>query len=376
MVSFSDLKVFSKCEQLYKDLKIDKTYEEKDADYFTYGKLVDTMLTELPEYIEKNFIRVERKINIEDALKYENKIKEHRAYIEDPTFQAKLDKGNLTAQKGFEKRVREIGEWEAQLNVIVSCSDKCQVTASVWQNADETALAIKTHPSFVNLIFNHLTSQQVFTAVINGVPRKGKLDHLKLSPALENIYAIYKAGKFTKEELQAKAAELNVNDKWAIITDIKTCYSIAKLEPYNTHYRGQLGYYQDLVCDFFGLDTSRVLCRILAGDKLSSEFKISELFQYTQRALDELKPDVEAWVQKWHHAITNNDFRSDKEKNGINQTCFKCSQCRLCPFAKKPGEPFIVDEARFKNSQSAANTTTVFIEESAEALPEIINNEY
>lgn len=365
-VSFSDLKVFSKCQQLYKDLKIDKSYEEKDADYFTYGKLVDAMLTEAPEFIDENFIRVERKINIEDALKIENKIKEHREYIENPEFLAKLEKGNVTSQKGLEKRIREIGEWEVQLKSITSCAHKCQVTPSIWKNAEETALAIKTHPSYAYMVFNQLTSQQVFHATINGVKRRGKLDHLKLSPALEKLYGIYKANKMTKEELQEQVVGLNENDKWAMITDIKTCYSIQKVEPYNTHYRGQLGYYQDLVCEFFQLSPKRVLCRILAGDKLSSEFKISELFQYTQESLDDLKPDVEAWVQKWNHAMTNNDFKSDKELNGIEQNCFKCSQCRISPFSMKIGEPFIVSKPRFPDYKSSSISDKEVIVDNAE----------
>lgn len=52
-----------------------KTYEEPEQDYFVYGKLVDAMLTEKPEFIAENFIRVDRKINPADALKFENQIK-------------------------------------------------------------------------------------------------------------------------------------------------------------------------------------------------------------------------------------------------------------------------------------------------------------
>lgn len=348
--TFSFLKVFSRCETLFEDLYITKTYEEGEQDYFTYGKLVDALLTEPASYIDEHFIRVERKIKIEDALKIENEIQELKNYITNPEFIAKLDKGNLTAQKGFDKRTKEIAALEAQLDVISSLSDKVQVTPSIWREADETALAIKTHPSFVNMVFNELTSQQVFKATINGVKRKGRLDHLKLSPAVEKIYAIYKAGKFTAEEVKQKVAELNENDKWAIITDIKTCYAVSKLEPYNTHYRGQLGYYQDLVRNFFGFSDTRVACRILVGDKQSNEFKVSELFQYTQRALDELKPDVEAWVQKWQQAITHNTYISDKQKNGMKQNCFKCSKCRICPFSIKHGEPVLIDAPRFEKN--------------------------
>lgn len=357
-ISFSTLKVFSRCETLYKDMYIDKTYEEGDHDYFTYGKVVDAMLTENSKFMEENFMLVDRKIKAEDALRIENQLTELQNYINDPAFQEKLAKGNLTAKKGLEKREKEIKECEEKLNLIASIATKVQVTPAIWREAEETALAIKTHPSFVNLTFNHLTSQQIFRLNINGILRKGKLDHLKLSPEMEKLYGIYKAKKFTHEELKQKISELNINDKWAIITDIKTCYSMEKLEPYQAHYRGQLGFYQDLVSAFFGIPTKSIRCRILAGDKRSNEFKISELFEYTQDAIDELKPDVDQWVVKWDSAMKTRIFISDKAKNGMKQTCFKCSQCRHCPFSNIPGDPVMISAPRFGDTYTAKPTIT------------------
>lgn len=353
-ISFSGLKIFSKCETLYRDMIIEKTYEEPEHDYFVYGKLVDAMITESPDFIEKNFILVDRKVNPEDALKIENQIKELEAYIADPAFQEKLQKGNKTAQKGLEKRQREISECKEQLSIIAGLADKQQVTKSIWQNAEETALAVKTHPYFSNLEFNEVTSQQIFAAVIDGVPRKGKLDHLKLSPSLTKLYAIYIAGQMSLEALQERIRAMNPNDLWAIITDLKTCYSIPKLEPYSTHYRGQLGFYQDLVHAVLLIPIENITLQAFVADKVTNNFKMAEVFRYTQRAIDELKPDVKAWMDLWMNAMATRQFVSAKEKSGMEQKCFTCSACRLSPFSKRLGEPVLIDGPRFSSAPGEA----------------------
>lgn len=354
--SFSALKVFSKCETLYRDLFLTKTYEEPEHDYFVYGKLVDAFVTEKPEFIKENFILVERKINPEDALKFENKIKDLQAEIDAPEFQEKLQKGNKTTMKGLESRLKKIEEIKISLDSIKELADKQQVTPSVWQNAEETALALKSHPYFSNMEFNEVTSQQIFQATLNGVPRKGKLDHLKLSPALTKIYAIYKAGQISLDEMQTKILSLNINDLWAIITDIKTCYDLKVLEPFNTHYRGQLGYYQDLVGAVLCIPTDQIKLQILVADKVSSSFKKAELFQYRQEIIDELKPDVRAWEQLWMQAMKSGKFVSDKEKRGMDQKCFTCNDCRFSPFSMKPGEPVMISGPRFGKMVEGQNS--------------------
>lgn len=347
--SFSGIKVFSRCETLYRDIFVTKIYEEPEQDYFVYGKLVDAMVTEKPEFISEHFIQVERKIKPEDALKFENQIKELEAEIAAKEAEIAV-KPNKTTEKGIASRKEKIVSIQASLDAIKSLADKQQVTPSIWDNAEQTALALKTHPYFSNMEFNEVTSQQIFTCVIDGIPRKGKLDHLKLSPALTKIYAIWKAGQISVEEMHAKIRELNENDLWAVITDIKTCYDVAKLEPFNNHYRGQLRFYQDLVHHVLLIPIAKIKCQILVADKLSSEFKKAELFQYTQEALDDLWPDVLAWIHLWQVAMKTGEFKSAKEKDGMNQKCFTCSECRFCPLSKKAGEPVMVSGPRFGKS--------------------------
>lgn len=390
--SFSAIKVFSKCETLFRDIFIDRTYEEPEQDYFIYGKLVDALVTEKPEFIPKYFVRVERKVKPEDALKIENQIKAlddeikakeaelqtkfdaKRKVIEDKiaTLLAKETKtgANITALEKLQSEMKEMTEYPDQyhdktivkgiasrreevtslrisLNMIAEYADKQQVTNSIWENAEETALALKTHPSYSNMEFNEVTSQQVFVTIIDGIPVKGKLDHLHLSPALTKIYAIYIAKQITLDQLQAKIREMNPNDLWGIITDIKTCKSVAELEPYNNHYRGQLGFYQDLVSATLLIPKNQIRCRILVADKLSSTFKKAELFEYTQEALDELKGDVWAWVKLWWNAVQNRSYVSAKAKHGMAQKCYTCTECRFCPFSTSPGQPVMINGPRF-----------------------------
>lgn len=392
-ISFSSLKVFSRCETLYRDLFVDKTYEEPEYDYFTYGKLVDAMVSEPAEFIPANFVRVERKIQPEMALKFENdilalkkEIEEKKEQIEskkaekrgavqkkidaivakypeqDPSTYPEKDQDKIktlteerdtipadkTLEKGITGRAEQILTLQASLDLIKQLGDKIQVTNSIWMNAEETAAAIKAHPSFSLLEFNEATSQQIFRSNKGGIPRKGKLDHLKLSPSLTKYYAIYAANQMTLAELQEKIrTEVHPTDLWAIITDIKTCKDIAGLEPYNKHYRGQLGFYQDLVSDTLLIPQAQIRCRILAADKLNNDFKKCELFEYTQESLDELKPDVEAWVQIWWQRQAEKHYISAKEKAGWNQKCFTCSECRFSPFSMRPGEPVMVAGPRF-----------------------------
>lgn len=405
--SFSGLKVFSRCETLYQDIFINKTYEEPERDYFVYGKLVDAFVTEPDDFIDKHFIRVDRKINPEDALKYENKIKELKEDIskkeselnekivakqqvlidkikaleekKDPEkgFTPAQDKKHMeytknlndisvnrneyldkTLLKGIESRKSEILTIQESLDAIKALADKQQVTNAVWENAESTALALKTHPYYSNMEFNDVTSQQIFATIIDGIPRKGRLDHLKLSPALTKFYAIYKAGQMTLQELQERIRGMNPNDLWAIITDVKSCYSMEKLEPYNNHYRGQLGFYQDLVSAVLLIPVENIRCQIFVADKLSNTFKKAELFAYTQRVLDELKVDVKGWLQIWMNAVQTNTFVSAKEKDGMKQKCFTCSVCRFCPFSMKPGEAVIIDGPRFGESSSVEELST------------------
>lgn len=370
-VSFSMLKTFSKCETLYRDTYVTKVYIEPEHDYFLYGKIVDALVTEPREYVDKNFVIVDKRIKPEDALRYENKLAEIREKIE-----ANLEKvaaGNKTAIKGNATREKEAQEIEAKLAFLRSMDGKEQVTKSLWDEAEQTALAIKTHPYFPNMKFDQFTSQQIFTVMINGVSRKGRLDHLKLCPALDKMYRLFVAKQITYEMMCERIVQLDPRELWAIITDVKTCYDFSKLEPYNNHWRGQLSYYQDLVSEFLLIPRDNIKCQIIAGEKVTNRFKMSELFMYTQDALDEVKPDIEALVSSWKEATMNNRYVSAKEKKHFEQDCYTCSECRQSPFSMRIGEPVMITKPRFaKNATNNSQEVTADVDSLNNAIEQAL----
>ena len=347
-LNFSGLKVFSKCETLYRDQFMTHTYEAPDKDYFIYGKVVDCLLT-TPGDIDKLFVRVDRKVDPEKALQIENDIKTLQLEMTEPnekgeTMETKAAAGNKTCQKGIEKRKKEIEENQEKLKAITESAAKQQVTGSIWEEAHATAEAIKQHPYFKTMEFNGLTSQQSFAIEDNGLKMKGKLDYLRMSQPMTELYSIYCSGLIELIEMQKQIASLPHTEKWAVIVDIKSCFSLAKLEPWN--YRGQLRFYQILVESVFGV---RPDCYILVGDKMK-EFKMTELFHYSQNVLSDLDPDIIEWRKRWSHAIQTNTFVSNKVKNGWNQDCFTCIECRTQPFSKTPGQPVEVMQPRFEHT--------------------------
>lgn len=344
-VSFSMLRDFEKCETLYREKHIDKLYTEPDHDYLTYGKLVDAFVTESPEYVKNNFVLVDKRVKPEDALKYENTIA--RLQEELVPINEKAAEGNKTAIKGKAKREADIADYQSRLTALKNMVGKEQVTKALWEEAEQTALAIKTHAYYSSMTFDQFTSQQIFTVKIGGIMRKGRLDHLKLCPQIEKLYKLFIAKQISYQEMGNKIAQFDPRELWAIITDIKTCYSIKEVEPFNEHWRGQLAYYQDLVSEFLLIPAANIKCQILAGDKVSNNFKLSELFSFPQDALDERKEVLNDLVVRWKKAVDTNTFISAKVKKGFEQECYTCQECRQAPFSKVPGQAVMVAKARF-----------------------------
>lgn len=351
--SFSMLRDFEKCETLYRDKHVDKLYTEPDHDYLTYGKLVDAFVTESPQYVKDNFVLVDKRVKPEDALKYENAIT--RLQEELVPINEKAAEGNKTAIKGKAKREADIADYQARLLALRNMAGKEQVTKALWEEAEQTALAIKTHAYFSSMTFDQFTSQQIFIAKIDGVMRKGRLDHLKLCPQIEKLYKLFIAKQISYQEMGAKIAQFDPRELWAIITDIKTCYSIKEVDPFNEHWRGQLAYYQDLVSEFLLIPSVNIRCQILAGDKVSNNFKMSELFTYPQAALDERKEVLNKLVATWKKAVDTNTFVSAKAKKGFEQDCYTCQECRQAPFSTIPGKPVMVDKPRFAKNAVQQN---------------------
>ena len=76
---------------------------------------------------------------------------------------------------------------------------------------------------------------------------------------------------------------------------------------------------------------------------------------YTQDALNEVKPDIEALVSSWKEATTNNRYVSAKEKKHFEQDCYTCSECRQSPFSMRIGEPVMITKPRFTKNATNNN---------------------
>ena len=341
--NWSGLRCYSKCPNLYKEKYIEKKFEESEKDYFKVGKLVDAMLTEDNDYIEENFMRVKRTPKPEKLLSYEEKVK--KAKEEKKKYEKKDTK---RSEKSVKKRKKTIKKYQKKIDKIKEAEKKCVLTRSKWDKAEETATAIKTHPYYNTLEFNDFTSQQILITEVQDVACKGRLDHLKLSPKIREKYKLFVGGSINYEELMEHCWNLDNDEKWAVITDIKTCYDLSKIDL--TKYRGQLSFYQNLVASFFIIPESEIDCNILVGDKVSSKFKKSELLTYTQPALEQIKRDTYQWMKMWNKSIEEDNFPSAKEKYGTEQECFKCTECRFSPFSANPGDPVVIDMNYINNN--------------------------
>lgn len=340
-INHSAMRVFNTCPNLYREQFITKVYEEPDKDYFLYGSLVDCLLTE-PDKLKEHFVRVDSKLDPLDALKYEQKIKELELEMNTPdkkgeTMIEKAARENKTALSGVESRKTKIQELHVKCAAIKQLGTKEQVTNAVWQNAEETAEAIKNNPMFRELTFNEFTSQQVF--VDSEAGRKGRLDYVRFSPPIQTLYASYSANLIDIETLRSGINDLDEKSKYGTIVDVKTTYLISKFEP--EQYASQLAVYQHLVFATTGI---KCRCFIIAGDK-DTNCKRSQDYELSQPLLDRAWNrylQVEGTFLKCQKA---NVWPSAKELWGTQQECFRCSICKDRPFSFN--EPLLVNGPLF-----------------------------
>lgn len=327
--NYSALRIFNVCPNLYREQYITKEYKEPDKDYFLYGSLVDCMLT-CPEELEKKYVRVDSKVDASDALKYEQKIKELELEMETPdkkglTMKQKAESDNKTAQSGIASRIAKIEELREKLHAIKQLGTKRQVTGGMWQDAQETAEAIRNNPTFKMMTFNEFTSQQIF--VDQEANRKGILDHVTFAPGIQKLYAALKAGMMEDAEFRAAIAEIEPEHHGGIITDIKTTYLLSEFEP--MQYAGQLAVYQQLVYAATGI---MCRCRIIAGDK-DPNIKRAQDYELSQPLLDAAYARFLEVERYFTSCKRDSWFPSAKELWGPKQKCFRCSVCKDRPFS-------------------------------------------
>lgn len=165
LISYSALKTFSTCPNLYKETYITKTYKEPHHDYFDYGHVVDEMTT-LPFGTTK------------------------------PT-------------------------WE-----VVKRRDKnksvMQITETMHKNCLATAKVIRENPLYKELLITSNTTQQCVLDEVH--QRKGIIDILDMSKELAVKWGLYQGGLISKKELQKHTQGEQVR-----IVDIKTTADIKKM---------------------------------------------------------------------------------------------------------------------------------------------------
>ncbi len=330
--NYSGLKLFSTCPRLFYETYEAKTYKEPDHDYFVYGSLVDCILT-TPDELEKMFVRVDRKVDVKDTLKHEMRMKELKEEMRE--LEEKVKNGNKTAIKGHASRDNEWQELAGKMENIGKLATLKQVTGALWDNAIETAEAIKRNPTFLQLTKHEICFQQTF--VNETKERKGILDYVCLSGPAENLYLMFKGGLLDYQEFRSKIAELSEADRVGWIWDIKTTALISTFDP--RVYGPQLAWYRELVYDFCGI---RCRCGIIAGDK-DPTVKRSQDYVFDDEYLDRELVRIEQVEKMLHKARRDNFWPGAKEFRGIKQNCFKCSICSDRPFSVT--SPLIVSES-------------------------------
>lgn len=322
LTNYSALKTFSVCPHLYYEQYIAKTYVEPERDYFVYGSLVDCMLT-TPDELDKRFVRVDRTVEVGNTLKFEQKIRDLEAELAEIVPKAEL--GNKTAQKGVAKREGEIEELRSKLRSISDMKDKQQVTAGMWDDALATAEAIRRNPTFRQLDFNAFTSQQILTDEV--ARRKGILDYVEFSPPVQTLYNLLKTNHIQYEEFKAKVQEVSEENRYGWIWDIKTTGTISAFDP--SIYAGQLAWYRAIVESYVGI---RCQCGIIAGDKDPS-CKRSQDYVLVSHLLDEAHEKTLIVEKAFLESRESNVWPAAKHFRGLDQECFRCSECSERPFS-------------------------------------------
>lgn len=333
-LSFSGLKSYSKCPVLFKETFIDRTYVEPEQEYFTYGNIVDTYLSDGQDQISKKFIRVARRVSPDDVLRIKTKIEALKNEIEEKDLRNKSEAGNKTAIKGLASREADISELEEDLRRASGLIDPkmTQVVESVFDDALITAATMSINPFFKTLENTIFTTQQIF--VNEERKLKGKLDYIRFHPSVQVIYELWRGGLIkTEQEMRDRIQELDPSVRKGMIVDYKTCAQLEKVDP--DIWSGQLAFYQDLVEHVTGIKCE---CYIICGDK--GKTKRAQDFVFPQELLDKRKKDIEVYIERAQSDLKNGTWKSAKEMEGFNQKCWKCSVCSDRPFSMD--KPFVV----------------------------------
>lgn len=333
--SQSDLKTFSVCPRLWYEQNVTKEYVQPEEDYFLYGNLVDTLLTE-PEKLDERFVKVVRKVEgtgIELVAQQKTLEGEIRALEE-----ALAEKVNKTKEKGLAARRKKLDEVNEQVEAVRNLNGRIQITSAMWKNAHETAEVIRNNPFWQDIEAMKMTGGKSVGAIFQVCIHdknwnfKGTLDCLYGTWKILDAIKGYCAGIVDVEEVRKVAAKCK--DPILGIVDAKSTYALSKLDPRG--YRHQLACYQEMIFDLTGI---RARCLAVAGDK-DSDRKMAQDFEYPQPLLDQALAEMNQVKYAFEQSVENMGkypleqlFPAAKVMDGKDQQCFRCSVCRERPYS-------------------------------------------
>lgn len=332
-INQSGLKLFSQCPNLYKERYLEMTNVAPEKDYFTYGSLVDAILTN-PENVDNLFYvgKKKRETNPLELLAKKTALEKE---IIDLTDKAK--EGNKTALKGISSRQAKIAEIDEQLTPEDASETRKLVTPSMWEDAHETAEAISQLDLWKRLTkASHVFQPELVSTKIK---RRGTFDVLSGSDAVITLFKSFQANLIQYEAFREAVDKLPENERWLVIGDVK---STADLKEFNATkvremYAIQLAFYRSLVREIFGIEPE---CVIIAGDKANG-FKMAEEYIFSSETLDWADARAKEVEEVFWRCANTYEWPAAKEIHGSNQECFTCSKCRMKPHSKT-NKPVIV----------------------------------
>ena len=295
-LTHSMIKDFISCEHYFRIKHIDKTFlDNEERDYFVFGSAVDSLLTESEGNFEERFMVLDRKIATDNVEELYNELKETERERDE-----KLEAGKPV--KMLEAKIVKINE---KLDKIKEAEGKTQISSTVFGHIHDSVKEMRRQPLYEMFgIGKGGTSQDIICAEINGVKRKGKLDHI------------------------------DVKNK--IIADVKTCADITKFDP--RMYATQLYYYRKLASVHHKIDEQEWDCYITAVDK-QTHYKRSEVFHLNKNIIDAAGLEIEAIIKQMEDAKALGFYTPATNMAGAEiedarrNKCYKCNYYNECEFS-------------------------------------------
>jgi len=290
-ISNSMLKAFQNCPFFYQEKYINKTVVEIEHDYFVYGSAVDVLLTEKEGEFEKQFLPIDRKIDVAKLPDLRDELKKVDAEVSEKQLNEKPHK-QLSDKK--EKLLVKIGQIE-------QAEDKEQMTTSMFTNVVDSVKELERQELY-NMFEVKDFAQEIICleGAGNMPPLKGKLDYF--------------------------------NKSKKILADVKTTANITTFNP--RMYCQQLSFYRALAGIKYGIPEEEIDCYLLVVDKMAT-FKRSEIFHLSGSLLDMAREEYLRTIEEFMECKESGIFPACTMNNpdARREKCYNCDNYPNCPFS-------------------------------------------